>query len=180
MTQRPILKVCLFASCSLGTQKLEESLAVTTQAVLAPTTSEDSSASSLHKRGISPLQRQMDDTVSGSSAGERDSEHPSSAFTQANHKGQDDTELDDDQFLVESLLGKRVRRIRRRKVVRYPIKWKGYPEGVKTPGQTRRTYTKTLSETTRAEVSRHREDTSSRPSVEDICSSVFSNRTRVL
>jgi hypothetical protein len=38
------------------------------------------------------------------------------------------TQLDDDLFLVESLLGKRVRRIRRRKVVQYLVKWKGYPE----------------------------------------------------
>lgn len=128
MTQRPILKVCLFASCSLGTQKLEESFADTAQAVLAPTTLGDSSASGLHKRSISPLQVQMDDVVGESSAGERDSEHPSSASTQANHEEQDDTELDDDQFLVESLLGKRVCRIRRRKVVQYLVKWKGYPE----------------------------------------------------
>ena len=70
----------------------------------------------------------MDDIVGGSSAGERDLEHPSSASSQANYEEQDVTDLDDDQFLVESLLGKRVRLIRRRKVVQYLVKWKGYPE----------------------------------------------------
>lgn len=36
--------------------------------------------------------------------------------------------MDDNQFLIESLLGKRVRRVRKRKVVQYLVKWKGYPE----------------------------------------------------
>jgi hypothetical protein len=37
-------------------------------------------------------------------------------------------DLEDGQFLVERLLEKRVRRVKRRKVVQYLVKWKGYPE----------------------------------------------------
>ena len=78
--------------------------------------------------GISPLQGHKDDVVRGSSTGERDLDYPSTAFTQAGDEEQGNTELDDDQFLVGSLLGRRVRRIRRRKVVQYLVKWKGYPD----------------------------------------------------
>ena len=70
----------------------------------------------------------MDDIVGVSNAEERDSELQSSASVLANHEEPDDAELGDDQFLVESLLGKRTRRIRRRRVAQYLVRWKGYPE----------------------------------------------------
>lgn len=37
-------------------------------------------------------------------------------------------DVDDGQFLIERLLQKRVRRVKRRKVVQYLVKWKGYLE----------------------------------------------------
>lgn len=40
----------------------------------------------------------------------------------------DEPELEDDQFLVERLIEKRLRWFRRRKVVQYLVKWKGYTE----------------------------------------------------
>lgn len=65
-------------------------------------------ASPLHKRSISPLEGKMDDLIGGLSKGEQDLEHCSS-ISQTDHEEQDITDLDDDQFLVERLLGKRVR-----------------------------------------------------------------------
>ena len=62
------------------------------------------------------------------SAGERDPECPLSVSPQTYRDEQDHAELDDDQFLVESLLSKRVRRVRRRKVIQYLVKWIGYSE----------------------------------------------------
>lgn len=50
------------------------------------------------------------------------------ASVQAIYDEPADIKLEDDQFLVERLLGKRVRRVRRHKVVQYLVKWKGYTE----------------------------------------------------
>lgn len=77
---------------------------------------------------VSSLHGCKDDNVGGSRAEQRDPEGPSSASAQVNHEETVDVELDDDQFLVERLLGKRVRRVRKRKVVQYLVKWKGYSE----------------------------------------------------
>ena len=70
----------------------------------------------------------MNDIVGESSTGKRDLENPLSALTPLDYEEQGVVELDDDQFLVEGLVGKRVRRFRRRKVVQYLVNWKGYPE----------------------------------------------------
>ena len=69
-----------------------------------------------------------DDVVEGPGAEKRGSIYPSSASAQANYEEKVDAELDDGQFLVDSLLGKRVRRVRGRKVVHYFVKWKGYSD----------------------------------------------------
>lgn len=60
-------------------------------------------------------------------AGEQDPDL-SSASIGTIHEETVNTELEDDQYIVERLLGKRVHRIRGRKVVQYFVKWKGYPE----------------------------------------------------
>lgn len=121
LTQSPITKVRLLNTYSSATRKLEKSFANTSKAAY-------SSNFGLHGRSISPLQMQMDDVFDARSAGERDPERPLSVSTQAYHDKQDHAELDDNQFLVESLLSKRARRVRRRKVIQYLVKWKGYPE----------------------------------------------------
>lgn len=63
----------------------------------------------------------------GPRAGEQDPDLPSASL-ETIHEETVDTELEDDQYIVERLLGKRVHRIRRRKVVQYFVKWKGYAE----------------------------------------------------
>ena len=39
---------------------------------------------------------------------------------------------DDYQFIIERLVRKRVRAVRRRKIIQYLVKWKGYPEDENT------------------------------------------------
>jgi Chromo (CHRromatin Organisation MOdifier) domain len=39
---------------------------------------------------------------------------------------------DDCQFIVERLVQKRIHKVRRRKIVQYLVKWKGYPEDENT------------------------------------------------
>lgn len=54
------------------------------------------------------------------------------AHVQVNPEEKVDAELDDDQFLVERLLERRVRRAKRRNVVQYLVRWKGYTEAENT------------------------------------------------
>ena len=64
----------------------------------------------------------------------QDPENPPVAFIQAIRDEPVDVELEDGRFLVERLLGKRVHRVRRRKVVQYLVRWKGYMEAENTWG----------------------------------------------
>jgi hypothetical protein len=41
-------------------------------------------------------------------------------------------DTDDRQFIVERLVGERVRRVGKRKIVQYLVKWEGYPENENT------------------------------------------------
>lgn len=83
--------------------------------------------SDLYNDEFSPTKGYERGNFGGPRAEEPDSDLPS-ASTKTIHKETVGTELEDDQYIVEKLLGKRMHRIRRRKVVQYFVKWKGYPE----------------------------------------------------
>jgi hypothetical protein len=75
---------------------------------------------------VSPNERR--DSSIGDSRIKQDPEHPPVASVRGIYDEPIDAELEDGQFLVERLLGKRVRRVRRRKAVQYLVRWKGYTE----------------------------------------------------
>lgn len=76
---------------------------------------------------LSPIKKYEDGNFARPRAGGQDS-NLLSASIETIHEETVGTELEDDQYIVGRLLGKRVRRIRTRKVVQYFVKWKGYPE----------------------------------------------------
>ena len=98
------------------------------QVSFTPTTLEDPPSSDLHNCGIYQPNRCKDHIVGAPKTEKQYPEPPSSSSLQAIHEEKVDAELDDDQYFVERLLRKRVRRIKKRKVVQYLVKWKGYPE----------------------------------------------------
>ncbi|KAF2810657.1 uncharacterized protein BDZ99DRAFT_570000 [Mytilinidion resinicola] len=110
--------------------------------VLAPTTGKDSPPSDLQNNSMVPLKDCGDDNIGGSRVQQQDLSHPSAASLQAVREELVDAELEDDQYFVERFLGKRVRRVRRRKIAEYLVKSGKDTRRRKAPGRMRRTYTR--------------------------------------